>query len=269
MRILFLGEIVGKAGIYCVKSGLDELKDEFACAFVIANVDGATNGFGIGKNHSIYLHKLGVDALTAGEQVYYKKDIVPHIDKAPYMVRAANFPPRNPGRGYRVFDAGGTKVGVLSLLGLSGFPRVHLSNPYTFLPELVERLKSETPIVILDYHATTTAEKRIMSEHADGMVTAAIGTGQRVPTADACVSAKGTATITDCGRTGSVTGVSGLDPKVEIDKFLTAVPQRSKDAWGELEIQGVVLEIDDDSGRATGIEQFRRPVDQPESESTG
>ncbi len=266
MRILYLGEIVGKAGVYCVKSALDDVKDEFRADLAIANVDGATGGFGIGKNHSVYLNKLGLEMLTSGEQVYYKKDIVPHIDKAPYMVRAANFPPKNPGRGYRIITVGETKIAVLNLLGLSGFSRVHLSNPYTFLPELVERIKPETHIILLDYHATTTAEKRIMSEHGDGLVTAVIGSGSRALTADLKVSATGTASITDTGRTGSLTGVAGLEPSIEVEKFLTAVPQRSKDAWGELEIQGVVIEVDVSTGHATGAEIVRYPVTSPDTE---
>lgn len=266
MRVLYLGEIVGKAGVYCVKSALDDVKDEYGADFVIANVDGATGGFGIGKNHAVYLHKLGLDVLTTGEQVYYKKDIVPHIDKASYMVRAANFPPRNPGRGYRIVEVAGTKVAVLNLLGLSGFSRVHLSNPYTFLPELVERLRGETSTIILDYHATTTAEKRIMSTHADGLVTASIGSGSRALTADFVVSGQGTASITDTGRTGSISGIGGLEPGIEIEKFLTAVPQRSKEAWGELEIQGVIIEVDVETGRATGGGLVRHQVAGPPNE---
>lgn len=264
MRVLFLGEIVGKAGIYCIKTAIDDLKDEYNTDAVIANCDGATGGFGIGKSHAVYLHKLGLDMLTSGEQVYYKKDIVPHIDRAPYMVRGANFPPRNPGRGYRIIEAGGAKIAVLNLLGLSGFSRVHASNPYTFLPELVERLKQETPVIILDYHATTTAEKRSMNIHADGLLTASLGTGSRAITADARVSGAGTASITDCGRTGSITGVVGLDASIEVEKYLTAVPQRSKDAWGDLEIQGVMIEIDASSGKAVDVKTIRYPVSSPE-----
>ena len=101
IRVLYIGEIVGKAGVYCIKQALPKLKPELGINFVIANGEGATGGFGIGKNHSIYLHKLGIDVITGGEKIYYKKDMVPHIAKSPYILRPANYPPSNPGRGWR------------------------------------------------------------------------------------------------------------------------------------------------------------------------
>ncbi len=268
MKILFLGEIVSKAGIYCVKTALDDVRKQTGAQFVIANGDGATGGFGIGKSHAVYLRKLGVDCITGGDQIYYKKDIAEFIDRAGHMVRAANFPPKNPGRGYRIYRVGDVSIAVLNLLGLSGFLRVHLSNPYTFLPELVERLRKDASIIILDYHASTTAEKRIMSIYADGMVSAVMGTGQRVLTADLELSAGGTATITDCGRTGSQNSVAGLAAEVEIEKFLTAIPQRSGDAWDNLELQGVLLDIDE-SGTTVSAEYIREPVEPPEGTEHG
>ncbi len=263
MKVLFLGEIVSKAGIYCVKTALQDVKKRTGAQFVIANGDGATGGFGIGKSHAVYLRKLGVDCITGGDQIYYKKDIADFIDRAAHMVRAANFPPKNPGRGYRIYTVDNVSIAVLNLLGLSGFSRVHLSNPYTFLPELVERLRKEANIIILDYHASTTAEKRIMSIYADGMVSAALGTGQRVLTSDLALSERGTASITDTGRTGSLNSVAGLAAEVEIEKFLTAIPQRSRDAWDNLELQGVLLDITD-SGHTAAAEYIREPVEPPE-----
>lgn len=253
LRILFLAEIVGRAGVYCVKSLLSQVRADRAVDFVIANGDGTTGGFGLGKNHSIYLRKLGVDAITGGDQIYFKKDMVEHIENAYYILRPANFPPGNPGRGWRYFTVNERKIGVVSLLGQSGFDRVHLSNPFTFLPEIVERLKRETNTIIVDFHAVTTAEKASMFHLADGMVTALIGTGQRVMTSDARVTANGTAFICDAGRTGSLDSVGGLDPEVEIRQYLTQIPERSQDAWSNPALQGVVLEIDAE-GRALAIE---------------
>ena len=160
-RVLCVGEIVGRTGIHTVKSVLPQIKKDMSIDFVIANGEGVTGGFGMGKNHSIYLRKLGIDVITAGEKVYYKKDMVEHIQKAPYILRPANYPPGNPGRGWRVYEKDGTRIGVISLLGQSGFRRTHLSNPFTFLPDIVSRLKEDTPLIILDFHATTTAEKYI------------------------------------------------------------------------------------------------------------
>lgn len=347
-RVLFIGEIVGKAGIFCVKTLLPDLRRELAVDFVIANGDGATGGFGIGKNHSIYLRKLGIDVITTGDQVYFKKDMVPHIDKASYILRPANLPASNPGRGWRYYTVGGrapsaadrksvavassgdaavsdaaaggaavrdaasgpaagraatagdsaagrehpggdgpdadadrrspdtpvdtpeeeggstdgdgspARIAVINFLGQSGYSRAHASNPFTFLPELVARIRERTSIIILDFHAVTTAEKTSMFFHADGKVTAVIGTGTRALTADAAVLPGGTGVITDVGRTGSLQSVSGLSPDVEIRKFLNQVPERSKDAWEGLELQAVLLDIDD-SGKTTNVTTLRRP----------
>ncbi len=267
MRILFIGEIVGKAGIFCVKSLLPRLRAERKIDFVIADAEGTTGGFGLGKNHAIYLHKLGIDVLTGGERIYYKLDLVPFIQKASFILRPANYPPGNPGRGWRVYPVGDKLIGVVCLLGQAGFTRVHLSNPYTFLPELLTRIKQETNIVILDFHATTTAEKYAMFYLADGKVSAVIGTHTRALTADEDILPGGTGIICDSGRTGSLNSVGGMDPEVEVQKFLTQIPERSKDAWSDLELQGVLLDIDD-SGRTTAIERLRvKCTEKPENRS--
>lgn len=266
MRVLFIGEIVGKAGVYCIKTLLSDLRGELGLDFVIANGDGATGGFGLGKNHSIYLRKLGIDVITGGEQIYFKKDMVPHIENAYYLLRPANYPPGTPGRGWRYYNlTGETRIAVISMLGQSGFDRVHASNPYTYLPELAARARKETPHVIVDFHATTTAEKYTMFHHIDGEVSAVIGTGTRVQTADARIMPKGTAVIGDAGRTGSRDSVFGLDPGPEIRKFLTGVPERSSDTWVNIELQGVLLDLDDE-GKATAITPVQRAAPEPSNE---
>ena len=258
MRILFIGEIVGKTGVFCVKTLLPQVIQENRINFVIADGEGATGGFGLGKNHSIYLHKLGIDVITGGERIYYKKDIVEHIEKANYLLRPANYPPKNPGRGWAVYQKESSNIAVLVLLGQSGFERVHLRNPFAYLPELVERIKERTRTIIVDFHAATTAEKYTMFYHADGLVSAVIGTHSRVMTADEALQPGGTAVICDVGRTGSLNSVGGLDSKIEIGKFLTRVPERSKEAWDNLELQGVIVDIND-QGKAEHIERLRMP----------
>lgn len=263
MRVLFIGEIVGKAGVYCVKSLLSGLRKELDVDFVIANADGATGGFGIGKSHAVYLKKLGIDVITGGDQIYFKKDMVPHIDSAYYMLRPANYPPATPGRGWRYYNLpGDQRIVVISMLGQSGFDRVHASNPFTYIPELSSRARSETPYVIVDFHATTTAEKYTMFHHTDGHVSAIVGTGTRVQTADAHVMPKGTAVIGDAGRTGSRDSVAGLDPGPEIRKFMTGMPERSSDTWVNLELQGAVIDLGPD-GKATSITPLQRSCEAP------
>ena len=245
LRVLFIGEIVGKSGVWVVKELLPKIRQEKRIDFVVADGEGATGGFGIGKNHAVYLHKLGIDAITTGECSYYKKDIVEHFNHAPYMVRPANYPPRNPGHGFMVFEKNGRKIAVMSLLGIAGFKRVHLKNPFSLLSKLLE-----------------TAEKATMFAMADGKVSAVSGTHTKALTADDRVMAGGTAVITDAGRTGSLGSVAGLDPEIEIRKLTTLVHEYSKEAWAMLELQGVIIEIDDD-GKALSIERIREPCAPP------
>ena len=255
-RVLCIGEIVGRTGVYTIKALLPRIKKDKSIDFIIANGEGATGGFGLGKNHSVYLKKLGIDVITTGEKVYYKKDMVEHIQKAPYILRPANYPPGNPGRGWRIYEKGEHKIGVISLLGQSGFRRTHLSNPFTFLPEIVSRLKDEVRMIVLDFHATTTAEKYTMFYLADGLVSAVIGTHNKTITADAQILPGGTGVICDNGRTGSMMSVGGLDPEVEIRKFLHQIPERSRNYTSHPELQGVIVEIDE-NGKTTDIETLR------------
>jgi len=261
-RVLFLGEIVGKSGIWCVKELLPKVRQERSIDFVIADGEGATGGFGIGKNHAIYLHKLGVDAITTGECAYYKKDMVEHLARAPYMLRPANYPPKNPGRGFMVYEKDGRKIAVISLLGIAAFRRVHLKNPFSLLPKLLEAVAPQTNAILLDFHAATTAEKGTMFAIADGKLSAVVGTHTKAITADARVLPGGTAVITDAGRTGSILSVGGLDPEIEIRKLVTLVHEYSREAWAGLEMQGVVIEIGDD-GKAVSIEHFREACASP------
>jgi 2',3'-cyclic-nucleotide 2'-phosphodiesterase len=261
IRILYVAEIVGKAGVFTVKRLLPGAVRELAVDFVIGNADSATGGAGLGRQHCMYLRKLGLEAITTGECAYYKRDIVEQMPKAPYLLRPANYPYGNPGRGYKVFTAntpgGPVKVGVVQLLGQAGFSRVHLANPYQAITDLARKLREETPIVILDFHAATTAEKLTMSYHAGGLVSAVIGSHTKAQTADARLT-RGTAYITDAGRTGSLMSVGGHDPATRIGEYLSGIPAWAKDGSAGLELQGCLLEIGDD-GRAVSIKALRLP----------
>ena len=304
MRVLYVAEIVGKPGLHCIKTALAELKKERGVDLVIANGDGATGGYGIGKNHTMYLRKLGVDVITGGDQTFFKKDMAEHIDTAYHVLRPANLPPEMPGRGWRHFtvrpaewaeldnppadaegeaeetapgDSGGhapgegkapgVQVTVVSLLGQSGYERIHAANPYHWLNHTIDRLRKNSVAVILDFHALTTAEKYTMFHFADGMVTAVFGSGQRVQTADAQVLPSGTAVICDAGRTGSCSSVSGFQPEAEIRGYLSKLPSRSEDWWDDLRLQGALLEIDTASGYVTSFESISIPCAKPTEKS--
>jgi metallophosphoesterase (TIGR00282 family) len=268
MRVLFLGEIVGKAGHFTLKHLLKNLVDEKGIDFVIANANGATGGFGLGKSHAITLRKKGIRVLTGGECIYYKKDIVEYLPKAPWILRPANLPPGIPGRGWGVYDSPAGDIGVICMIGQSGYTRTHGNNPYTYLPEIVRKVKERTDTIILNFHATTSAERRTMAFHSDGMISAMIGTGTRCQTADSKVLPGGTAIITDAGRTGSRSSVFGMDSETEMRILLSRIPERSKDGWGDLRLQGAILDIGPD-GRSRSIEAIDIPCKEEPDDTNG
>ena len=262
IRVLFLGEIVGKPGIHTVKTALKKLREEKRIDLVIANGEGATGGFGLGRAHSMQLLKLGVDILTGGEKIYYKMDMVDFLPKNQSILRPANYPLQNPGRGVRYLMVSDQKLCVINLLGNAEFPRTHLSNAFTLAQMLVDKANEEKQIVLLQFHAATTAEKSSMGFMLDGKVAAVIGTHTKVLSSDARILKQGTAYITDNGRCGSQTSVGGFDSGTEIQKLITQVPNRSTECWDNLELVGVLVEIEE-SGKARSIETLRIPVEQP------
>lgn len=268
IRILYVGEIVGKAGVFTLKKLLSKAKSELGADFVVGNADSATGGAGLGRQHSVYLRKLGLDVMTLGECCYYKRDIVEQLGKASYLIRPANYPYGNPGRGYRVYSTPKGKVAVLELLGQAGFPRVHLANPFQAVTDLARKLKEETKVILLDFHAATTAEKEAMARHVDGLVSAVIGSHGKTLTADARILPGGTAAITDAGRTGSLMSVGGQDAATRIGEFLTGIPSWAKDGTAGLELQGCLVEIGED-GRASSIKALRIPCEEVLDDRTG
>jgi metallophosphoesterase (TIGR00282 family) len=258
MKILYIAELVGRTGVYAFKKGLPELKKRFSWDFLVLCADGATGGNGLGRNHAAYIHKLGANVLTTGECCFYKKDLTENIEKMPYVLRPENLNPEAPGFGARVYKIGNEKVAVAVLLGQSGFSRIHGNNPFSMLPSLLERLRQETPYVLIDFHAEATAEKKTLFAAAEGRCSAVIGSHNRIQTADEMVSG-GTAVITDAGRTGSIQSVGGCDPASRIQEFLTGIPDWTRDAWKQPELQGVLIDIDS-KGNAISIERIRQSV---------
>jgi len=265
MRVLYISEIVGKAGIWCVKSLLPALKNEYSPDVIVANADGATLGHGLGRQHAGYLLKLGIHALTGGDCLYYKKDLVDGFSSLPRVVRPANYPVESPGRGWRMVQTAMGNLAVVSLLGQVHFLRVHSDNPFTALDAISLRLRAETPFVLIDYHAAATAEKLALALYADTKVSAVIGSHGRVQTADACVLSGGTGIITDAGRTGSRDSVGGTAAEPRISEYLTGVPEWSRECWASPVLQGVVLELDS-KGRCASISSFSRNGTIPEQE---
>jgi metallophosphoesterase (TIGR00282 family) len=266
MKILYIAEIVGKAGIYTLRKCLPEVKKEKNPDFIIACADGATGGNGLGRNHAAQIRKMGVNVITTGECCFYKKDLTENLAKISYVLRPDNLNPEAPGLGSRIFNSRGDspsqnpkdnkKVAVAVLLGQSGFNRLHGNNPFSGLPAFLERLRQETPYVIIDFHALATAEKQTFFAMAAGGCSAVIGSHTRVQTADERIVGGGTAVITDAGRTGSAESVGGSDRESRIKEYLSGIPEWAKDAWEKPELQGVLMEIAE-NGKAVSIERIR------------
>ncbi|WP_439647484.1 TIGR00282 family metallophosphoesterase [Brucepastera parasyntrophica] len=255
MRILYVSEVVGKSGLWCIKKQLPSLKKEMKPDLVIVNGDGTTGSYGLGRQHAGYLRKLGADVITGGDCIFFKKDMVAEIDALPYVLRPVNYPPESPGRGWHFANAGGRKIAVVSMLGHAGFSRVHSENPFTSLNAVAARLSEETDFIIVDFHSGATAEKQAFFYHADGKVSAVIGSHARVQTADERILPGGCGVITDAGRTGSRNSVGGTAAEPKIREYLTCIPDWSKDAWEALQLQGVLLDLDD-SGKTKAISRI-------------
>lgn len=284
MKILYVAELVGKAGIYALKKALPEIRQSRRPDAVIVCADGATGGSGLGRSHAAYIRKLGADIITTGECAFYKKDLVEHWPKIPYVLRPLNMGPPSPGVpgfGWRVFTVGGSgpggangkgggagsdsggsggrfKLAAAVLLG-TNFNRLRVSNPFAELESLLDRLRAETPFVFLDFHAWASGEKRSLFAAAAGRCTAVVGSHNRVQTADGEIL-DGTAVICDAGRTGSAESVGGTAAAVRIREFLSGIPEWKEDAWDRCEVQGVLIEADNATGRALSIERLRVPV---------
>ena len=259
MKILYIAEIVGKAGVFALKKCLPEIKREKSPDFIIACADATTGGNGLGRNHAAYIRKLGVHVLTTGDCCFYKKDLTENLEKIPYVLRPDNLNIEAPGTGSRVYRLDNQKerkVAVAVLLGQTGFTRLHGNNPFSGLPALMERLRQETPFIIMDFHTLATAEKQTFFAMADGACSAVIGSHTRVQTADERILPGGTAVITDAGRSGCIESVWGNDRESRIKEYISGIPDWTRESWEKPELQGIFIELAE-NGKAISVERFR------------
>ncbi len=267
MRVLFLGEIVGRCGIGVIKNTIKNLRasetEKYGkLDFVVANAEGATGGYGCGLNNALTLHHMGIDVITLGEKAFYKLDMVEGISKHDRILRPANYPEEAPGRGVRHFSAAdGSRVCVINILGMMGFQNPHLNNPFQFIENIVNKASEETPLVFVVFHAQATAEKLAMAHLLKGKASAVVCTHTKILTADSCILGDKTAYISDLGRCGSAMSVGGFEPSYEISKFRTGVNNRAHETWENPELQGLFCEFDSQTGRALSVEAVRMPVE--------
>ena len=260
MRVLVLGEVVGKAGLLAVQEKLKSFVREKNVDFVVMNGNGVTGGFGMGKKHAKMLRKLGIRVITGGEYVFHKKDMVEFLPRSSWILRPANLPDESPGRGWNVYETPKGDIAVVNLLGQSGYARIHGSNPFLLIRDLLPQIREQTPRIILNFHASTTAEKRTMSFHVNSLVSIMVGTGTRCMTADLALSQEGTASITDLGRTGSRGGVYGLNSQRELGILRSRIPNRSREAFDDVCFQGLLAELAED-GRCCHVEGVDLPLE--------
>ncbi|MFH1097457.1 MAG: TIGR00282 family metallophosphoesterase [Candidatus Desantisbacteria bacterium] len=257
MRILLIGDIIGKKGREIVASMLPEFKQEEKIDFCIANGENLAGGFGMTPAVVKQVYTAGVDVLTGGNHIWSKKEIFQIIDEDERILRPLNYPPGVPGAGGRIYMVNGQQIGVISLCGRVFMDA--LDCPFRTVMAEVERMQTETPNIIVDFHAEATSEKIAMGLYLDGLVSAIIGTHTHVQTADERILPKGTAYITDTGMVGAKNSVIGVDSAVIIKRFLTSMPHRFEvTKTGPGMFCGVIIEISSNTGNALSIRRIQR-----------
>ena len=258
MNILCIGDVVGRAGREAVEKLLPGLKQELSLDFVIANCENSAGGSGVTSRIANQLFSFGCDVLTAGDHIWDKSEIIPYLDQIENILRPANFPDGAPGRGWCVRQTPrGQKVGVINLLGRT-FMRYNVTCPFRCLETISQEIKKHTPVIIVDMHAEATSEKIALGLFIDGKVSAVIGTHTHVQTADEKILPQKTAYISDLGMTGPHDSVIGQNKEKIIERFLTSLPVKFEVANDDIQLHGVVLNIDEETGQAQKIARVQR-----------
>lgn len=256
MKLLFIGDIVGRAGRKMLTEHLDRLIDRQMIDLVVANGENAAAGFGltVGVLHELFA--AGVDVVTSGNHIWDKREINDALERESRLLRPANYPPGLPGRGEGIFEtSAGIKVGVLNLEG-----RVFMKNldcPFRAADILVAELRKTTPIILVDFHAEATSEKQAMGYHLAGRVSAVIGTHTHVQTADERILPGGTGYLTDVGMSGSQDAIIGNQKEPALLRFLTQQPVRLEVAKKDPQLCAVLLTMDEQAGHCEHIERIQ------------
>ncbi len=263
IRLLFVGDIVASAGRKALHAHLDSLVDRERVDFVIANLENAAGGFGITIAVLEELDSLPVDVWTSGNHIWDKREGVPILDAHPSLLRPANYPEGNPGRGWCVEETpAGIPVAVINLQGQAFMTPIE--NPFRVADRVLDEIKDAYPelkIILVDIHAEATSEKNAIGWYLDGRVSAVVGTHTHVPTADERILPKGTAYQTDVGMTGPYESIIGMRPAKVIERFLFNTPRPFEPAKRGVQLRGVLVDTDENTGKATAIRRVH--IDHP------
>jgi metallophosphoesterase (TIGR00282 family) len=252
VNILFIGDIVGRPGREMVRKGLKTIVEQHDVDFVIANAENSAAGFGVTKDIGDSLLEYGVDVMTSGNHIWAKKEVFDYIAAEPRLLRPANYPAGVPGKGSYVAKTGdGRSVGVINVMGRVFMQSI--DDPFAVVLREIESMRGQAKVIFVDFHGEATSEKQAMGWHLDGKVTAVVGTHTHVQTADERILPNGTAYMTDAGMTGPHDSVIGMEREPSLARFLNGMPSRYEPATGNPRLNGVVVQADDKTGKATGI----------------
>jgi 2',3'-cyclic-nucleotide 2'-phosphodiesterase len=258
LKLLFVGDVIGKPGRRALRSLLPRLVDHHRADYVVVNVENSAGGFGVTPEVLREISDLSIDVYTTGNHVWDKKEGVEILDRTPNLLRPANYPEGNPGKGLHVGDtAAGIPVAVINLEGMVFMN--NLESPFRTADRLLKELDPKVKVVMVDFHAEATSEKQAMAFYLDGRVSAVLGTHTHVPTADERVLPNGTALQTDVGMTGPYESVIGMRADKVLKRFLLQTPSSFEVAKRDVRLAGTLLDIDEATGKARGIERLLVP----------
>ena len=256
MNVLIIGDIIGNSGVKKVKDILPKVIKEEKIDFVIANGENSADGMGITSKIFKELMVAGVNVVTMGNHTWGKKDIFNIIDNK-NLIRPANYPKDVVGKGYEIYNCRDKKIAVINLIGRASM-NVLSENPFVVADEIIDKIKDEADIIIIDFHAEATAEKIAMGYFLDGKITCLYGTHTHVATADEEILEKGTAYITDIGMTGPKKSVIGMEVDASIKRFVTTLPERYKVSDDKnVILNGCILKLNDENCRAEKITRIK------------
>lgn len=257
INILFIGDIIGKPGLTILENWLPNLIQKYKAEVVIANGENASDGKGVTNKEGEILFNLGVNVITGGNHIWDKHQSQDYLKTEPKVIRPLNYPKGTHGNGYYIFESKKGKVGVINIQGRAFMATIDC--PFRTMDWVLTKIKNETKVIFVDFHAEATAEKMAMANYLDGKVSAIVGTHTHIQTSDERIMKNGTAFITDVGMTGPYDSVIGMKTQAAINRFIYQTPQKYETAENDVHICGMFFKIDIDTGKTIELERIFFP----------